>query len=225
MRARLSGLPTERLVLLLLAFAIATALWAAVRGGSRQIVPPGPGGTALRTVPVIPRLVGVPAEGITVRGVEVRPSYVTLAGPPEILEEIEAVVTADVEIHGARTDLVRTVDLRLPPGVRAIGTVSVSVRLGPATARWVVPEVRVVLEGLGEGLQAEMSPSAVAVEVEGSPQAVEALRPEDLRAVAQAAGLGPGTYRLRPQVEVPSRVRVLTLRPDEIRLVVRAATP
>jgi len=225
MRVRLSGLPGERWILLLLSLTISTGLWFVVRDGSRQIVLPGPGGMALRTVPVIPRLVGVPGEGFTVRGVEVRPPYVTLAGPPAVLEEIDAVVTADVEIYGARADLLRTVELRLPPGVRAVGAVTVNVRLGPAATRWVVPGVKVALAGLAEGLQAEVRPPTVAVEVEGPPGAVEALRPEDLRAVASAAGLGPGTHRVRPRVDAAARTRVVALRPVEVVLTVRAAAP
>src|SRR3970282_346356 len=50
----------------------------------------------------------------------------------------------------------------------------------------------------------------------GPPTWPGAPRPADLRAVVDGAALAPGTYRIRPQVEVPSGVRVGALRPPAI---------
>jgi len=83
----------------------------------------------------------------------------------------------------------------------------------------------VELQRLPDGLRAEAAPAAVAVEIEGPPTLAGALRPADLRAVVDGAALAPGTYRIRPQVEVPSGVRVVALRPPEIVVTVRRLYP
>jgi len=225
MRSRLSTITGERWFLFLLSLAIATAMWFSVREGTRQVVLPGRPGTVLRTVPVIPTLVGAPAEGFAVRGVDVRPPVVLLTGPEGILKEIDAVYTAEVDIFGARSDLTRTVDLRLPPVLGSIGAVTVSVRIGPATSRWVVPGVRVVLQGLPDGLRAEAKPAEIAVEVDGAPNLAAGLRAADLRAVVDAAALAPGTHRVQPQVQVPAGVRVVSRRPAEVEVAVRRLYP
>jgi YbbR domain-containing protein len=225
MRGRLSTIAGERWLLFLLSLAIAAGLWFSVKEGTRQVIFPGRPGAALLTVPVVPTLVGAPAEGFAVRGVEVRPPLVTLAGPMEVLEKIDTVSTAEVNISDARAGFTRTVELRLPPGVRSIGgPVTVNVRIGPATLRF-IRETPVELQRLPDGLRAEAAPAAVAVEIEGPPTLAGALRPAELRAVVDGAALAPGTYRIRPQVQVPSGVRVVALRPPEIVVTVRRLYP
>ncbi len=224
MRGRLSTIAGERWLLFLLSLAIATGLWFSVKEGTRQVIFSGRPGAALRTVPVVPALVGAPADGFAVRGVDVRPPLVMLAGPMAVLEKIDTVSTAEVNIGGARADITRTVELRLPPGVRSIGAVTVSVRIVTATLRF-IRETPVELQRLPDGLRAEAAPAVVTVEVEGPAALTGALRPADLRAVVDGAALAPGTYRIRPQVQVPSGVRVVALRPREIVVTVRRLYP
>ncbi len=225
MRLRLNGIAGERWVLLVLSLVIALGLWFSVKAGTRQILVSDRAGTALRTVPVTPILTGVPAEGFAVRGVEVRPSVVTLAGRAEVLNSLDTTYTTEVDVTGARTDFVRTVELRLPSSVRAIGAVTVSVRIGPALTRWTVPAVRVVLLDVSEGLRAEVSPAVLAVEVVGPPGVAGAVRPADMQAEVSAAGLGVGDHRVRPRVLAPPGVRVVALRPAEVIITVRGLSP
>jgi YbbR domain-containing protein len=215
----------ERWLLFLLSLAIATALWFSVREGPRQVIFPERPGAVLRTVAVVPTLAGAPAEGFAVRAVEVRPPVVTLAGPLDVLQGLDRVSTAEVSIQNARTDVTRTVELRLPPGIRSIGAVAVSVRIGPATLRSLLREMPVQLQRLPEELRAMVEPPAVTVEVEGPPELASSLHPSDLRVIVDAAAMAPGAYRVRPQVQVPSGVRVVALQPPEILVTVRRQAP
>lgn len=225
MRARLNTLGGERWLLFLLALAIATALWFSVKGTSRQVVLPGRPEIALRTVPVIPALVGTPGEGFAVTAVEIRPQTVTLTGPRGMIEGIETVYTAEVNIRGASEDVMRTVQLDLPSTIRSTGPVTVTVRIGTATSRRTIPRTRVVLQGLPDGLQATADPAEVAVEVEGPPALIGSLRPADLMVVVEAAQLTAGRHQARPQVQPPAGVRVVALQPPVVAVTVRRLYP
>lgn len=220
---RLSAIAGERWLLFLLSLAIATGLWFSVREGPRQVVFPGGPGASLRTVAIVPTLEGVPAGGFVVRAVEVRPPVVTLTGPMEVLQKTDTVATTEVNIQNARTDVTRIVGLRLPPGIRSVGTVTVTVHIGPATLRF-IRETPVKVQRLPDGLRAMAEPEAVAVEIEGSPLSAS-LRLADLQAVVDGAALAPGTYRRRPEVRLPAGVRLVEVRPPEIVVTVRRLSP
>ena len=120
---------------------------------------------ASKTLPVHPRVVGYPAEGFEVAGVEVSPNFVTVSGRPEALRRLRFVRTRPVDISGAQGDVVRRTILLKPPGVDTLSmesvTVVVRIRRKPSPERPPQPEGKPLpLEEKteGEGAQPEGQP-------------------------------------------------------------------
>lgn len=91
------------------------------------------------TAPFVVRPVvrGAPAEGFRVTGIQVDPPIVSITGPADVLQTIDAVAgieTEEVNIDGAQADVVRPVALLLPGDARTdtpVVTVRVSIRAAP----------------------------------------------------------------------------------------------
>jgi YbbR domain-containing protein len=66
---------------------------------------------AKKTIPVKVRIIGRPANGYEVDSVKIRPEEVEVAGPEEVIKELENLFTKPVDISGRRDPLVQEVHL------------------------------------------------------------------------------------------------------------------
>jgi YbbR domain-containing protein len=80
-----------------------------------------------RTVPVVVRPKGAPAPGYRVTSVRVEPAVVTVSGPADKLARLPQVETEELQLEGSRAQVTRQLALRLPLGVKALGTSVVTV--------------------------------------------------------------------------------------------------
>ena len=64
-----------------------------------------------KTIPVKVRIIGRPANGYEVDSVKIRPEEVEVAGPEEVIKELENLFTKPVDISGRRDSLVQEVHL------------------------------------------------------------------------------------------------------------------
>ena len=83
-----------------------------------------------KTVPVEPAITGRPASGFQTGEVNVVPSEVVISGPERILQEIQSLSTAPIDLSGASSPLEQEVALVIPQGIQANpATVAVRVRI------------------------------------------------------------------------------------------------
>ncbi len=171
-----------------------------------------------RDVPVRVRWEGQPARGYRIREVAVDPSIVTLFGSPAAIDTVPGYVeTAPVNIEGADGNIVERLALIVPENVSVFGAQSVVVSVGITPieeSTWVqrVP----VIQGLGDGLQAELSPRIVETLVAGPLPRLETLQPGDVQILLDLTGLEAGTHTLEPSVILPEGIRQETLVPETI---------
>jgi len=181
-----------------------------------------------RDVPVRVRWEGQPARGYRISEVAVEPSIVTLFGSPEAIDAMPGYVeTTPVNIEGADGDVVERLALIVPENVSVLGSQSVVVSVGitPIEGGSLVQRVPVV-QGLGEGLEAQLSPRVVDVVLAGPLPRLENLGPSDVQVVLDLTGLGPGTHTLKPTVILPEGIRKETLVPQTIEVkIVQVVTP
>src|SRR5262245_14567757 len=86
-----------------------------------------------KTVPVIARVLGLPAPAHVLRRVVVQPPTVEIKGPHTTIEARTAVDTLPVDVSGRREALTRTVGLALPESIYPVDrrTVEVTVDIRP----------------------------------------------------------------------------------------------
>lgn len=176
-----------------------------------------------RLVAVSPSLRGSPAAGYNVTAVEVDPPSVTLLGPVDILNVTSVVLTDDIDISGASSDLFRTVSLRLPTSVSVSGDATVSVRVRIAAGQGeatfgVAPRV----SGLGSDLRVVSITPLVEVLLQGELPLLRSVIPDQVQVGVDLTGLAAGTHLLEPRVEAPSNLQVLSISPSRVEVVLES---
>ncbi len=85
-----------------------------------------------KNVPITPSLVGEPAEGYQITGVALEPNTVTITGPQDRVNSINAISTQAVELTGRTEDLTQAVSLQLPEGIAVLGpsVYNLTIRIG-----------------------------------------------------------------------------------------------
>ncbi len=171
--------------------------------------------TAVRTLPLQPALIGTPPEGFEVKGVKIRPSFVTVRGPAEELQDLKVLSTLPIDVSTLTASATMLTDLDVK-----------SLHLTLKDPVPILADVTVVEKTLGRSLAgvqvyaapqpARLSPQQVTVTLEGPFREMKELKPADLLATVDTTGLKPGRARLKVRVELPERLRVLKISPDTV---------
>jgi hypothetical protein len=173
--------------------------------------------TRRKTIPVRPRVIGRPADGFEIAGIESEPAEVRIAGPRSRVQEIESAFTEPVSVDGASGSVQEWVNvgledplLRLEAGSRV--QVTAHVREAQETRRF---------EGLGieaRGREARLSPARGSVVVSGAAALVKDVQASAVRLyVAVPDGALPA--RLPVAVEMApghGGVSVVEVLPSEV---------
>lgn len=177
--------------------------------------------TIERTVNVIPRVSGAPAEGFELYGIELVPTTVTVVGPASQVRDLEQVTTVPVSAEGLRQPFSRSVRLELDPLVRLESAPRVDLTLD-------VREVRIRRELSGVPIvvvptlaSTELEPQELTVLVEGPKSLVEQMGDGILAAEARVDGLTSGTHQITPVVHVTppgafSALHIVSVSPGEV---------
>ncbi len=181
--------------------------------------------TVERTVEVIPRVVGSPAEGFELHHIGLTPQTIDVVGPSSRVDGLEQVTTEPVSVDGLREPYSRLVRVELDPLVRAARELNVALALDIREERRRRELSGVAVRGLPEDKAARLTPSAVRVRVEGPKSLIEQLRAEDLLAQVQLSDLAPGRHSVAPALVISSpeasAIQVLAIEPPQIRVLVQ----
>ena len=178
-----------------------------------------------RTVPIVPTTDGEPAPGFVVGRISAEPSNVQIIGPESHVRDVAAATTEPVEIDG-KNERVRDVvtvgvtdaSVRLvEQALRA--TVVIEILLAPTERD--VTGVPVRSRNLAQGLVPRIVPAVVKVGVRGQRDVLGRLRPDTIDAFVDLAGLGPGSYNLRVQVDPSAEVGVGAVNPSAVAVTIK----
>jgi len=176
-----------------------------------------------RLVAISPSLRGSPAAGYNVTAVEVDPPSVTLLGPIDILNVTSVVLTDDIDISGASSDLFRTVSLRLPTSVSISGNATVSVRVRIAAGQGEATfGVAPTVTGLGSNLRVASVTPLVEVLLQGELPVLRGVIPDQVKVTVDLTGLAAGTHLLEPSIEAPQTLQVLSTSPTAVEVVLES---
>ena len=182
--------------------------------------------SATRQVPVVPAVDGKPAPGYVVGKVAADPETVEIVGPESAIERAAEALTEPVSVAGARDRVRETVTVGLlDPALRlkSARAVTVTVQVLPAPLERTVRDRPVHLRNLGPNLAAQALPSAVAVGLRGSREALNRVEPDDITAYVDLAGLGSGEYTLTGHVDASREVGITHVEPAAVRVRITSA--
>ncbi|HEY7462820.1 MAG TPA: CdaR family protein [Candidatus Limnocylindria bacterium] len=181
-----------------------------------------------KTVPIRPRLTGVPAEGSEVASVTVEPAVVTIFGVPAALEEVVEISTQPIALAGASATITQELELVLPDGTRLAddtGTPVATITIRPAVESRTFL-VGVVCQGAPQGTTCLPQLGQVSITLRGTAAILAGLDPADLAPVLDASGLDPGEHDLQATVPLPNGVRLVDITPATVPVVIQPnATP
>ena len=180
--------------------------------------------SARRTVPIVPATDGDPAPGYVIGRFSSEPATVDVLGPESRVRQVAEATTEPVVIRNARARVrdVVTVGV-LDPSVRLAQpvTATVLVDVWPAPVEREIADVPVRWRNLPAGLRAHVTPIAVRLTIRGSREPIAALRSDAVQPFVDLAGLGPGRYNLRVQVDAVDNVGVSTIDPAMVTVTIR----
>ncbi len=175
------------------------------------------------TFPVNPSISGNVAAGYRTAAIEVDPPFVNVRGPVDVLQSISVLTTDTIPVDNAKSDVQRSVQLRLPAGATVDGSseVVVHVRVEPAPGQRNF-QIAVQTTGLKQGVAANVVPSGVTVTVAGPLPVLDALAGDAITARVDVTDLAPGAYQLTPKIELPTNVQLVGVAPPDVQVTVSA---
>lgn len=180
--------------------------------------------SATRTIPVLPAVDGQPAPGFVMGKAAADPPTVDVSGPESHLRRLKGATTEPVNVTGAQSRVTDVVTVGIAdPAVRLARAqnATVTVEILPAPREREVSGVPVRYRNLSPGLVAQVKPVLARVNVRGARGAVEALRPGEIEAFVDLAGLGPGRYNLRVQTDESQRFGISGIDPAVVDVVIK----
>jgi YbbR domain-containing protein len=156
-----------------------------------------------KMVPVRPAIIGKPAPGFEVTGLTAQPDEVRVQGPKSRVQEIESAFTEPVSVDGADITVEEFVNVGLEdPLLRPEGggQVRVVVRIQERHETRTFDALPVIVRGQ----PAELTPSAVTVEVSGPERVLRGLVAADIRPYVNVSPDHQGAGPLPVAVEIAS---------------------
>ena len=180
--------------------------------------------SSVRSLPVVPALEGDPAPGFVVGRITSEPSTVSVIGPESRVKKLAEATTETVSVAGERdrqrdvvTVGVSDAAVRLVEPQRA--TVVVEIR--PAPVERQIARVPVRWRNLGNGMRASIAPSHTGIQIRGQQDSLDKLSLDTIQAFVDLAGLGPGRYNLRVQVDPSEDFGVSAIKPAVVEVTIR----
>jgi YbbR domain-containing protein len=174
---------------------------------------------AHKSVPVHLRLSGKPPSGLQVVDTKVAPETVQVSGPVSDVEDVQAANTDPLDIRSATAGTIERELVLEPPSEYlsfSANRVAAQVRIEevPATREF----KRVDIEVRNASLRYRVRPDHVHVSVRGPRRLVENLELGPGTIYIDAEGETVGEHMVKPTVELPGGVQVVSMEPARVRL-------
>jgi YbbR domain-containing protein len=179
---------------------------------------------ATRVVPVVPALEGEPAPGFIAGRIVSNPATVRVVGPESRVRQLSEATTEPVLVTGSKEAVRDSVTVGLADSAVRLAepqTATVTVEILPAPVEREFAGVPVRYRNLAGGRGAQVVPSVARVLVRGRREPLSNLRSDTIEAFVDLAGLGPGHYNLRVQVDPSQDFGVASLNPAVVDVIIK----
>jgi YbbR domain-containing protein len=168
---------------------------------------------------------GQQAAGYRIENISVFPPVVTVfADDPELVNQLPGIVeTQPLDLQDRKENVSTRLSLNLPENITLIGaqTVQVQVSISPIQTSLTLLNQPINVNGLSEGLSAQVFPQTVDVIISGPLPVLDALTSKDVTVSVKVAELEVGVYQLTPDVKVQvDNVLVESILPGTVEVVI-----
>lgn len=172
---------------------------------------------------------GQVSPGYRLTNLSVFPPAVTVysENPQLVLGLPGYIETLPLDLTGAKADFQSQLELNLPIGISAVDQSSVTVQVGISAIEGSMTQSNLPIEviGLGNGLQAQISPRTVNVILSGPLPVLDQITGSDIQVTIDLTGVGPGSYQKVPVVTINKNdVQVQSIVPGTLGVIVTTIT-
>ena len=179
-------------------------------------------------LPVQVETSGTLPEGYNIASIAAEPQLVQVSATLGVLQGITSpscpgacLLTEPIDLSGQRTDIRRSIVLRVPAGVTASrSNVTVTIVIRPTPGERVLSVAPQVID-LPPGMQYTLQTQSLNVKLTGELPVLNNIGAGQLRATVSAANLGEGVHVLPVQITVPSNTALASHDPQQVVLVLR----
>lgn len=175
---------------------------------------------------------GQQAAGYRIENISVFPPVVTVfAEEPALVNDLRVLETQPLDLQDRNEDISTRLSLDLPENITLVGaqTVQVQVSISPIQTSVTLLNQPINVNGLSEGLAAQVFPRAVDVIISGPVPVLEVISSQDITISVDINELEIGVYQLTPLVEtLMENVSVESILPGTVEVVIAlpsTATP
>ena len=174
---------------------------------------------------------GQVAAGYRLENIRVFPPVITVsAADPKLVNELPGVIeTQPLNLQDRKEDVSTRLSLNLPANITVVGaqTVQVQVSISPIQTSLTLLNQPINVNGVPEGLSAQVFPQTVDVIVSGPLPVLDSLTSKEVTVSVDVTSLEAGTYQLTPEVKVSvANVSVESILPGTVETVLAVpATP
>jgi len=168
---------------------------------------------------------GQVAAGYRLENIRVFPPVITVSSTdPELVNQLPGVVeTQPLNLQDRKEDVSTRLSLDLPADITIQGaqTVQVQVSISPIQTSLTLLNQPINVNGLSEGLAAQVFPQTVDVIVSGPLPVLDELTSRDITVSVDVSGLEIGTFQLTPEVKISvANVLVESILPGTVEAVI-----
>lgn len=160
----------------------------------------------VREVSVQPNLKGNLPEGYVLNALSYEPQALLISGTPTQLAALpDTLATEPIDLNDHTDSFAVDVPVVLPDDNLLLlsgPNITVSIEISPVMSSQQFDNVPIEVLGMGEDMSVRITPNQVSVLITGPQAQVSSLAQDDVRAVLDLNGLGPGNYALRPTVSI-----------------------
>jgi YbbR domain-containing protein len=183
----------------------------------------------MQKLEIQPDFVGESAIGYKLLKDELRmdPNAILAQGPKGVLAQMKSAKTEPIDLVGRTRSFHRTVEVKLPPGVKAMSESLVNVYV-PIQEEFGEKElkdipVRILRASAASGV-VDLNPDKVSLVLKGSKLYLDKLTPEALLVYVDLGNLQKGDYDLPLQMVLPENVSLKDKDPIKIKVAIRSLT-
>ncbi len=168
---------------------------------------------------------GQVAGGYRLTNISVYPPVLTIySTDPKLVNTLPGYVeTEPLNLNGVSQNIETRLGLNLPAGISVVGeqTAQVQVGISPIEGSLSLNFMPVEMIGLGEGLEAQISPQTVDVILTGPLPLLDKLTAGDVKIVVDLTGLAAGVHQLTPQAQIIiADVKLQSINPATIEVII-----
>jgi YbbR domain-containing protein len=186
----------------------------------------------VREISVQPNLRGNLPEGYVLNAISYEPQTLLISGTPSQLAALpDTLSTEPIDLKDHSDSFSVDVPVVLPDTNLLLlsgPNITVSIEISPVMSSKQFDDIPIEVLGIREDTLVRITPNQVSIFITGPQAQISSLTEQDIRAVLDLNGLGPGNYALRPMVSINQKqlpAESVSILPAEVDVEITSAPP